>query len=470
MTLTPLENTMNNSVDRPLCGHSATKPMKTQTAVNCRLITITLVYFSQLWSRAKNVLNHRFIKNAGWLGTAEITNRVTRLVTAVVLANFLTPVEFGLAAVALTANELIKVLAQNGIGAKIIQCTDEELDSVCHTAYRINWYFCGGLFLLQCLVGWLVAHIYLNAELGYMIAWLATVYLMMPFALVQAYLIQRKNKLHLTAIISSTQISIDNLLTALLAVIGFGFWSIIIPKALVAPIWVIGTLSQQSWKRDVKRPMSNVAGILNYGKKILGAEILKAVRLHSDNLIVATFLGLEAAGIYFFAKNAGLGISLSLISAFNLSMFTHLCEYRESLSCLQREFIKAIKITGFFLVPIILLQATLSNWYVPIIFGEQWRPAIPVLILLCLSAVPRPFGDGASELMRTLGNTGADLKWNIIFSILLLTSLFIAIPWGVEGVAAAVLVVHLLYPLYCRWVVRQYLFKPHAKKQMQTLN
>lgn len=402
-----------------------------------------------------NLFESRFVKNASWIGASELVNRITRLVTAVILARYLSPLEFGIAAVAMTANDLIKVLAQNGVGAKIIQASDSELESICQAAYRINWMFCGSLFALQSAVALTVGFYYENFELAKMIAFLSLVYLMMPFALVEAFLIQRENRLNVTAVIGATQTSVDNLLTILLAILGGGVWSIILPKVIVAPIWVFGTLSQHSWRRDLNVSPAKLSSILDYGKNILGSEICKALRLHIDNLIVAFFLGLEAAGIYFFAKNAGLGISLSLITAFNQSLFAHLCDIKNRQAELRTEFYRSIKIVGVILIPLILLQGGLSHWYVPLVFGQQWAEASTILMLMCFSAIPRPFGEAASELLKSVGLAKLDLNWNFIFTSAFILCVLLGQFGGLFGVAIAILCIHLACPLYCFWASRK---------------
>ncbi len=421
-----------------------------------------------LMAKLNRLMVNRFFKNACWIGSAEMFNRISRLVTAVVLARYLTPTEFGLAAIALTTNELIKVLAQNGIGAKVIQADDKDLESVCETAYRLNWIFCSGLFVLQLIVAMVIAYWYKNLELAYMIACLSLVYLMMPFALVQAFLIQRQNRLNITATISAAQITVDNILTTLFAILGMGVWAIVLPKLLVAPVWVFGTLSRQSWSYTPSVKMENVRGIFHYGKHILGAELAKVMRLNVDNLIVAGFLGLEAAGLYYFAKNAGLGISLSLISAFNLSLFSHLCEFKNHICQLRAEFIKSLKIITCILTPLILMQSLLAEWYVPVVFGERWQAATTVLMLLCLSAIPRPFANGASELLKTIGKPEISFRWNIFFSFIFIVAVFVGTNWGIIGVACSILIVQLLCPAFTVWVLKRYLPK-QANMQLAQL-
>ncbi|MCP3670468.1 MAG: lipopolysaccharide biosynthesis protein [Gammaproteobacteria bacterium] len=407
-----------------------------------------------------NILANRFIRNTSWIGMSELMARVSRLLTAVVLARYLTLEQFGVAALAMTVHELVRVFNENGIGAKIIQVPEDQLEAVCNTAYRLNWIVCGSLFVVQCLLAFPIASFYQQPDLVWMIMLLAVVYLMMPIALVQTFLIQRQNRLKVTALVAGTQVTIDNLLTALLAVLGLGAWSVVIPKLLVAPVWVIGTIMNQRWKFNSSGGYAHWQEILHFGKHVLGVELLKTIRLHMDNLIIGTFLGIEALGIYFFARNAGLGISLSLTRAFNIALFPHLCEVQNNVNLLRDKFLHALKTITWILIPIILLQSLLAPWYVPMVFGEKWIPAIPVLLLLCLSAIPRPFGESASEVMRVLNQPKVDFYWSILFSLLFIAGIFAALPWGIVGVSVAILLIHMLaLPAYTVWVTKSYLTK-----------
>jgi len=403
-------------------------------------------------------LNNRFVHNVGWIGASEMMVRVSRLLTAIVLARYLSLEEFGIAALAMTTDELIKVFNQNGIGAKIIHSSKESLAAICNTAYRLNWMMCIGLFIIQCLIAFPIAAFYGQPQLVEMIMVLAVVYLLMPMGLVQAFLIQRENRFKVISLVSGVQVTVDNLLTAGLAIAGFGVWAVVLPKLLVAPIWLIGMRMNYSWQFSTGTGFAHWQEILHFGKHILGVELLKTLRLNLDNLIIGRFLGIEALGIYYFARNAGLGISLSLTRAFNTALFPHLCEVQESTKQLREKFLHTLKIISVIMIPLILAQALLAPWYVPIVFGEKWIIAIPVLVMLCLSAIPRPYGEGASEVMRVLNKGHLDFYWNLIFTVLFFVVILISLPWGIVGVAVAILAIHALaFPAYTVWVVRKHL-------------
>lgn len=396
------------------------------------------------------------MRNLGWLGISEVIVRVTRLLTAIVLARLLDPLTFGLAALVLTINELIRVFSRNGIGAKIVQCDDNQLEKICNTAYRLNFLFCLILFLLQCGLAYPLANWYQMPELIPMLQILSLTYLLIPFAMVHAALVKRQQNLKSVAMIDGGQVAVDNILTALLAIIGFGAWAIVLPKFLTAPIWVIGYRRAVAWS-----PSGRIFSftlwreVLEFGRYFLSIEVLKTARLNLDNMIIGRLLGMEALGIYFFARNAGLGFSLTLINAVNSALYPNLCEVRSSLLVLKARFNSNVKRIILIVFPLLIAQASLAFWYVPIVFGEQWVHAIPVLSLLCLSAIPRALSESASALMLATNQIRGDFLWNIAFTFGFIASVSVAASTSILAVALTVLCLYsITNPLYFFYAYR----------------
>lgn len=418
-------------------------------------------------AKIKKKLNNKFVKNIGWLTGAELVIRVIRLLTTVVLARFLTKYDYGLAAIVLTTYEFTYVFTDIGIGAKLIQADRDELEDLCQNAYWLSWVLYVGLFLTQALVSFPIAWFYGESKLILPISVLGLVFLITPTAVVQAILLRRENRLEIRAINNAAVQGSSNLLSLVLAYflgpMGFGVWAIVLPKVVVAPLWAYIYLRNHSWRPSGGFRKDKWVEIFQFGKNVLGIELLKTLRTNLDYLLVGRFLGIKELGIYFFAFNAGLGISLSIIKSINAALLPHLCEMRESLSRLKRQYYKSLKAIAALIVPLALLQSSLAPFYVPIVFGEKWVEAIPVLMIICLSAIPRPFGEAASQLMVTIGRPDIDFRWSVIFTFIFTVSIFIGVQWQAIGVAAAVLAVHAIaLPLYTIWAAR-YTFKPRDR-------
>ncbi|MEA5443734.1 lipopolysaccharide biosynthesis protein [Cyanobium gracile] len=408
-----------------------------------------------------------FLRNVGWLGGSTAMIRISRLLATIILARFLTKEDYGLAALVMTINEFVLVFTRNGIGTKLIQADSEHVEGLSREAYWLNWLLFTGLFCVQVLTAFVVSWIYQDQRVIVPICVLGLVLLIIPMGLVQASLIQREGRFKIIALAQLAQVSTDNILSAILAISGFGLWAIVLPKVLVAPIWLVVMLKNHHWRPHGKPTATHWRELMGFGGPILGVELLQTLRSNLDYLIVGRFLSLEALGVYYFAFNAGAGISLGIMNATKASVLSHLCEARDNLADFRARYFQSLKVMGSAIVPLVLLQSTLAPFYVPIIFGSRWDSAIPILIIICLSAIPRPFADAASQLLIAINKTEWDLTWNIIFTCFFAVALFIGVQWQAIGVAIAVLLSHwLCLPLFTIYASRL-AFRHLARTQPQ---
>lgn len=407
----------------------------------------------------QNKLANRFARNIGWLGLSEIFIRISRLAATVILARWLSDYDYGLAALVLTTNEFVNVFTRNGIFDKLIQSKEEDIEELSQTAYYINWFICGGLFLAQCLVALPMAWIYKDSQVILPICTMGLVYLMLPMGLIQAARSQRENRLYVSALANALQISTDNILTMVLAWQGFGMWAIVLPKVIVAPIWVIVHRSHNPWRATQSFTLHRWQEIVQFGRSILGIQMLATLRNNLDYLIAGHFLGIKALGLYYFAFNAGLGISLSFITAVDAALYPHLCEARADPAQFRDRFLQSFRSITQVIVPIVMMQVLLAPIYVPLVFGQKWIPAIPLLVLICLSAIPRPYANAASKALWAMDKPNWDLGWNVLFTAIFAIAIAIGTIWQIVGVAAAVMLIHWVgIPPFVLWV-RRYIIR-----------
>lgn len=288
-------------------------------------------------------------------------------------------------------------------------------------------------------------------------------YLLLPTFAVQGSLIFRENRLKIPAICNAVQSGLMNALTIALALMGWGFWSIVLPILLTVPVWVLINRANHPWRPTGKFSLERWRELANFAANFLGVELLTKVRANVDYLLVGRFLGIEALGMYYFAFNAGLGISLSVIQSFTWSIYPHLCEVKDDIMAMRQRYFKSLKTIAMIIIPMVLLQSSLAPLYVPIVFSQKWGSAIPILVLICLSAMPRPFAEAASMLLQSVNKGRLDLYWNAIFTGLFIASVMAAMQFGIYGVAVAVLVVHVVaIPLFSLWA-QNYVFRVHDR-------
>jgi O-antigen/teichoic acid export membrane protein len=409
-----------------------------------------------LTQKLLRILSNSFIQNLGWMSAAELVNRVLRLGVVVVLARVLSAYDYGLVAVVLTTSEFAGVfMLKQGIGAKLIQADDQDIGVLRETAYWMNWILCLGLFMIQGALAFPIGWFYGDTQVALPICAMAASYLLMPLFSVQLSLIQRENRLDVIARCQFVQAIAGNSLTVIFALMGMGMWAIVLPTILMIPVWMGFGLMNHLWRPKRRFTLYRWRDIASFATDMLGVELLSKLRANLDYLLVGRFLGLEMLGIYYFAFNAGLGFSLNLINALNGSLFPHLCEVREDIEQLASRYTHGLKTVAKLIIPFVLIQTSLAPIYIPIIYGQQWISAVPILMLICFSAIPRAFGEAASSLLQAVDQTRINLYWNLGFTILFTLVLLLAVQRGIVGVAIAVLAVHLaVLPVFTLWAKR----------------
>lgn len=416
-----------------------------------------------LINKLKQGLSGQFIRNVSWLAGAEFLGRVFRLGATVTLARMLSTYDYGLVAIVLTTIEFANVFTlKGGIGGKLIQADEQDIKVLANTAYWLNWILCGSIFIIQCLAAFPIAWFYKDNQVILPICVAALVYLMMPLFMVQLSLIQRENRLKIIAVANVTTALVGSALGICLALLGMGMWAVVLPFVLVHPVWLVFYNKNHPWRPTMSFTLERWHELTIFAKNILGVELLDKLRANLDYLLIGRFLGVDALGLYYFAFNAGLGISLQVVGVFWTALFPHLCAARGNFKLLKERYFSSLKTIALIAVPLVLLQSSLAPFYVPIVFGQKWVIAVPILVLICLSALPRSFASAASQLLQTVDKSHLDLYWNLIFTVFFAVLLLITVKWGIYWVAVSVLIAHAVaLPIFTVWASR-YVFAKNS--------
>jgi PST family polysaccharide transporter len=322
------------------------------------------------------------------------------------------------------------------------------------------WIASIGAFLGQCLAAYPLSLLFQNPQLWMPLCGSAFAYLAFPFFLVQTSLVERQNKMKQLAVINALQSISSNLFIVGLALAGWGIYAIVMAILLTTPIWLLANRYQTVWTPPQRITLGAWNNIAKYGRNIIGIEILNRLRGNIDYLIVGKVLGFDALGMYYFAFNAGSGITMNFVNAFIWALFPHLCGVREDRHKLQQEFFRNLKRTTVLITLIVLAQVCLAPFYVPIIAGAKWTPAIPILVLICLSVIPNSWKMASAILLSVEGKPQITLYFDIIYTIVFTLCIVASVSFGTYWVAASVLACHLsLGSIFAFWSSRK-VFSP----------
>jgi PST family polysaccharide transporter len=253
----------------------------------------------------------------------------------------------------------------------------------------------------------------------------------MPAGLVQAALAMRSGQLRATAGISGAQVVGANLISVVLVIVWPSAIALVLPRLLAAPIWLIAMRRLHPWTRDAGAGYAPIGPFVTFGWAVLGVEIVKALRLQADKIIVGAMLGAEALGLYFMAFNAGLSLSTAFSTAFSTVLFPHLSQARDKAAAFRQCMVFGLGL----ITPVVILQAILAPIYVPILLGQGWDEVAGIVSVLCLVAIPTTLWSAVAGWLRSEGRPQTELVGTIGITLGLAMSTFLLAPYGLQAVA-----------------------------------
>ncbi len=387
----------------------------------------------------KKLLENTFVRNFSWMAGGELIVRISRLLTTLVLARYLSQTDYGLAALAIASAEIVRILASNGIGNLIVKSAEEKLVSISHSVFWANLVVGIAMFLIQWFGATFIGEFYSSGLLADMLKTLAITHLIYPFAMVQFNLLQRASRMREASLIMAGTVATDNILSAVLVLGGFGIWGVVYAKIVAALIWVVALALREPWRPRLIFSGEDFRSMKQYSKHVMFSEFLKNVRNQIDLLILGRILSAEVFGLYAFARNAGLGISLSITNGFNTALFPRLCDAMRNGGDAVASYANSLKIGLSLIAPLLLLQAFTAPIYVPIIFGEKWVAAVPLVTLLCLSALPRMLFESTSIFYRASDRISMESRIAAGFTVAFSILVFLVGNAGGQAVAIAMI-------------------------------
>ncbi|MCZ7587105.1 MAG: oligosaccharide flippase family protein [Deltaproteobacteria bacterium] len=232
---------------------------------------------------------------------------------------------------------------------------------------------------------------------------------------------------------------ISNLAAIGMAAAGLDLWALVGKQALA---WLIQTAG--AWRLAPRLPgrrptWTSARWFLSFGKPLWIAGLATFVSLQFDDFLVGSLDSTRSLGFY--ARAYALAslptvFVTHIVARVAFPLYAKLQHDREKLST---AFVSVLRVIVALTAPMGIVMALTASEFVPLLFGETWRPMIPLIRWLLLYAGLRPIYDDCGELFTAIGEPGISSR------ILLLQAVFVLVAcppmtWAFGAVGAAIAV------------------------------
>jgi lipopolysaccharide exporter len=377
-----------------------------------------------------------------FMGGARVALTLTSMVSSILLARLLTAKEFGFVDMAILAITMTSLFSGLGLSFAVIQSQIARGPLAFH-AFVITATTGGVLMLIIEAGATPLAALLGNESAAPVFRWLAPMVLfgglgLIPDALMQKdMLFGRVSSIAILSELSYVAVAL------ILAYRGFGVWSLVYALCVRSSLamtanWILCP----GWDWIVPRPWDwgLVRSLLSFGLTAAGGGLITFAYSMTDGFAVSRWLGTASLGIYQRSVNLTSRSIDGINNAVSAVLLPSYAKLQDERPRLMQAYLKSLRLLAIVLVPIGMGLLVLAEDLVTTLLDTPWLPMVLPFQLFSVISTVKPLSATTSVLFTAVGQPGTNFKAGILVLTIMIPMIIVLLPFGVGGVATAVLI------------------------------
>lgn len=381
-------------------------------------------------------MNEQAIRGAFWILIDAAGGQVFSLLAFLVLARLLAPQDYGVVVLSVSILAIPSILLNEGLGDALIQ-RDDLQDA------HINAAFWANLSLSVVFVVAAEAHAGLLADLTGeplvepTIRWMAPCLIATAAGSIAGNLYRRRLSYSAFALRTFVATVSGALVGVGMALLGFGVWSLVASQIVQQVAGLLVMWGGLGWKPQMTFSTDAFVDLYQFSLRVMMGNAVRFARDKLDSVIVGTSLGPISLGYYYMAQRLLTTVSFVTISISENLMLPALSRMQSEESRLAQTFVSMIVAGAMLWVPFVVGLGLIAPHLMPLFFGHKWDPAVPVVMIFCVAAIPHVLSRTTGQALLAIGKPTLNVLLNVIHFVIMVASFLIGVQFGIEGAAWA---------------------------------
>jgi PST family polysaccharide transporter len=381
-------------------------------------------------------LRRAAVRGAGATIFASGASLFVQLGATVILARVLTPADFGVVTMVTTFSLLFCSFGLNGFTEAILQ--REEVTGL--LASNMFWANFGiGVFLTVTFIaiGPLLARFYHDSLVTRVATGMSLTILIGSCGWIHLALLARAMQFRTVSAINVAARFVSVISSIVLAVLGWGYWALVVGQVVVSIVTVIGAWWMCRWIPSLPKRVEGTGSVVKFAINVYSHYAFNYVTRNSDNLLVGWRFSAQALGFYKKAYDLFALPESQLIAPISAVVVTTLSRLNRDRRQYQRYFLSGISVLAFLGMGIGIDITLVGGYVIRFLLGPDWEEAGRIFSL---------FGPGIGVMLLysthgwihlSHGRPDRWFRWGLIESICTVGLFVVALPWGPAGIALA---------------------------------
>ena len=381
-------------------------------------------------------LKDKTVSGMSWSAVDSISSQGITFIVGLVLANLLSPAEYGLIGIITIFISISNTIVDSGFSNSLIRkqtVTDEDYS----TTFTFNLVLSVIMYIILYLSSPSISLFFHHAQLVPTTRVLGIVIIINSIAIVQRTKLIKNIDFKRQAKISFISSIISGIIGILLAFLGFGVWALVAQQISRQSTNTIGLWVSAHWTPSLSFSKKSFNYQFSFGWKLLLSQIISTIWTEANSLIIGRCYSSATLGQYSRANQFSSLFSNNLTSIIQRVSFPVLSSMKNDEKRLKANYKKMIKVTMFISFIGMLTLAACSRPLIFVLIGEKWEDATKYLPILCFQFLLYPVRAINMNMLQVVGRTDQLLMLEIIKRTLALIPLslgiFVSIYWMMWG-------------------------------------
>ena len=400
-------------------------------------------------------LSRKVSKGALWVIVSAICSRGLGLISSIILARLLLPSDYGLLAIATAIVSMMQGLTTTGFGSALIQ-KQEKPEEFLNTAwtFELAKYFI--LFLILFFLAPLFALFFKEPAA---IAVLRVISFSLIFqGLTNIGIIYFRKKLDFKKqyIFNIIPQIIYIIVVIPLAFILRNVWALVWANVVKGMMVCVISYIMHPYRPHLDFNINKAKELFNFGKWILGSSIIVIISNQGITMFVGKFLGIPVLGFFNRAGVFSTMLFQQLTGIIWQVGYPAYSQLQKVTARLKRAYLLTLKLLTFFGLPMAGGLLILSWDFTHLFLTDKWITIVPVVQVLCLSAMIGFITTPAGIMFPAVGKPSIGTKIATAGVVILAITIYpLSLKWGITGTAVSILLSTLItLPVHCYMAIK----------------
>ena len=389
-------------------------------------------------------LSERTLSGLGWSYLSTFVKAFLSLLVLVILARLLTPVDFGLLAIAWIFIMLGNRFGQAFIGPAIIQraeLTDRHIQVGFTLSVLIGIAMAAMIWLLAPFIG----DFFRESTATQVLQALSIIFVISGIGSVPAHLLRRDLRFKELMVADILAYSIGYGLTAIvLAVQGYGVWSLVWGEIMHRAIHAVMTVRYTRMRLYPRWALREATDLLSRGAGFSLARSFEFIARQGGYFVVGRWLGAGALG-YFTRADKLILLPRNYVgqSLFHV-LFPAMAQRQQGPERLATIYLHGSEVLSLVALPVSAMLFVCAPEIVSVILGGQWEPVVILLQILAFAVLFQMCDILNFAVIGALGAVYRQSWRQGIHAVLVVGGAWYASRWGLEAVVIVIVAAQVL--------------------------